>query len=117
MSLADLVNTATKEVRGQTFTFQEIGSEDWINHVMQDAPAEHRSAAEVTRDGRDFWVRCIACSMVSEQSVEALIEELTPLPEVVLQALYAPVDELNGLTALAEQSQGKDTRAVDTPAS
>lgn len=124
---ADLVKSVTEKVRGKSFTFYEIGSQDWIDHVITESvePSE-LSNKERAALNRSFGVKAVACSLAPglgeenetrSATIERLIADLRPLPDTVIDELFGHVDGLNGILPKVDPDAGKAIRGDALPES
>lgn len=115
----ELVRKETATIRGAQFTFHEIGSVEWVNHVMTDeAPGAERSQVEIAQSNHDYAVRVVAASIEPgvDKTFKDLASELHPMPGALVDELFEVAERVNDLAAKFEKLQGKVPPAVDTPA-
>lgn len=116
---SDLVKQQTETVRGKSFTFYEIGSPVWTDHVMtEEEPDQERSAKTVSKANHSYFCRVIAASMLPgvDKAFDELVADLMPLPDELISELFVHADRVNGLSEKFEVLQGKASPADDTPA-
>jgi len=115
---SELLNSESHSIRGKTFTFHEISSLDWINHlVMEEEPDDQSHKALAVRN-RAFLVRVIAASLAPGvgSTVPELVAEMEPLSESLISELFAAADQVNGITERLNGYAGKASPADDTAA-
>ena len=113
----DLIKTQTATIRGREFTFYEIGSNDWIDHVVQDVPEGEQTTKQLIKGNRDFGVRCIACALAPgvDTPIPELITEISNLPDALIDELFAEMDSVNQIVDKVKK-EGKGSPVDDSPA-
>jgi len=113
----NLINTKECVIRGQKFTFSEIGSDVYIKEIISDDTTEKLTGQALAQHSTRFAGKVVSLSLApnSEKSSEDIFKEFLTIPRTLQDELYDIAAELNGLVLVQQATGGKVSQEEGLP--